>query len=89
MSDIYYSVVTEVYAGRVAYGIAAFSDVDADGFVTMLASAHDLTENKERINDLAARCNSEDLSLVHFWDVVEDFIGGCLMKKSPKNPRIF
>ena len=76
--SITYGVVKESYildgVSRKAYGLVAYADAELDGTATIVASARDLTENRERIEAFARRCNEGKISLVHFDDVVEDFL---------------
>ena len=78
MSSITYGIIEEHYSAnghaRTAYGIAVYADAEADGAATVIASVHDITSDRERLESLVAACNREGLSLVHLYDVVEDFL---------------
>ena len=78
--SITYGVVKEIYAlgseKRSAYGLVAYYDAEEDGTATIVASAHDLSDDEAAVEMLAERCNDGDLSLVHFDDVIEDFLAG-------------
>jgi hypothetical protein len=78
MSEITYGVTEEKYylgnSFRIAYGIAAYADTDLDGTATIVASVHDVTDDKDRLCDLVDLCNSLELSVCHLYDVVEDFL---------------
>ena len=78
MSTATYGVVAEMYSvrnqSRNAYGIVAYADADEDGTATIVASAHDITDNRCRAEQLADKCNRGNLALCHFDDVIEDFL---------------
>ena len=78
MSTITYGVVAETYSlgsqNRNAYGIVAYADADEDGTATVVASAHDITPDRCRAEQLADKCNRGNLALCHFDDVIEDFL---------------
>ena len=78
MSTVIYDVVAETYSLgnqlRNAYGIVAYADADEDGTATIVASAHDITNNRCRAEQLADQCNRGNLALCHFDDVIEDFL---------------
>ena len=78
MSTITYGVVAETYLlgsqTRNAYGIVAYADTDEDGTATVVASAHDITPDRYRAEQLADKCNRGNLALCHFDDVIEDFL---------------
>ena len=58
------------------YGIAAYADAEKDGAATILASVHDVTTDKQALDELVSLCNRLELSSVHLLDVVEDFLAG-------------
>lgn len=78
MSTITYGVSEETYplgkSTRTTYGIVAYADAEIDGTATIVVSARDITESRESAEELAAACNRLGLSLVHFDDVIEDFL---------------
>ncbi len=80
MSNITYGVSKEIYSyngvTREAYGLVAFADVEIDGTATIVASANDLSCDEIRLQNLADKCNEGKLELVHFNDIVEEFIAG-------------
>ena len=80
MSNITYCVSKEFYsyknAIREAYGLVAYTDAEIDGTATIVASANDLSCNEIKLQELANKCNEGKLELVHFNDIVEDFIAG-------------
>ena len=76
--NITYGITEEIYtlgaSTRRAFGIAAYADADEDGTATVVAALHDVTSDREKLESLVAICNREGLSLVHLYDVVEDFL---------------
>ena len=78
MSTVTYGIVVETYSlenqSRNAYGIVAYADADEDGTAIVVASAHDIADNRCRAEQLADKCNRGNLSLCHFDDVIEDFL---------------
>ena len=78
MSTITYGVVAETYSlgsqARSAYGIVAYANASEDGTATVIASAHDITDDRCRAEQLADKCNRVNLALCHFDDVIEDFL---------------
>ena len=55
---------------RISYGIAAYEQ-DTD---TCIARLHDVTSDKAALARLIFLCNRLQLSPVHLYDVVEDFL---------------
>lgn len=78
MSDITYGVVEERYTvgakTRLSYGIAAFDTVESDGISTVVASIHDITDDRNSLTELVKQCNSSRLSLTHLYDVIADYL---------------
>lgn len=76
--SITYGITEEIYTlgtnSRRAFGIAAYADADEDGTTTVVAAVHDITSDRKRLERLVEVCNRERLSLVHLYDVVEDFL---------------
>ena len=74
-----YGVIRENYilgaAERTSYGIAAYSDADIDGLATIIAHVSDITSDEAKAVELAELCTRLELSPMHLYDVVEDFIG--------------
>ena len=78
MSDVTYGVVEERYVmgakKRQSYGIAvygSFGEIDEE--TPVVASIHDITNDRERVTKLVRQCNRSGLSPIHLRDVVEDF----------------
>ena len=80
MMNVTYGVTEEIYSlgasSRTSYGIAAYTDSEADGTATIVASVHDVTDNKQALVELVSLCNRLELSTIHLMDVVEDFLAG-------------
>ena len=78
MSDITYGITEEKYSvgnsSRVSYGIAAYAYADVDGTATVVASVHDVTQDKQKLSELVDVCNRLELSVCHLSEVVEDFL---------------
>lgn len=72
---IKYIVTENIYHNgsltRTGYGIAAITEDDEN--TTVLDSVNDLTPNKNKVTELVTLCNRLGLSLVHLYDVAEDF----------------
>lgn len=78
MMNVTYGVTEEIYSlgatSRISYGIAAYADAEEDGTATIVVSVHDVTTDKQALDDLVSLCNRLELSTVHLMDVVEDFL---------------
>jgi hypothetical protein len=75
---ITYGITEEIYtlgeASRRSFGIAAYADAAEDNTATIVASVHDITSDRTKLEQLVTTCNRSHLSLVHLMDVVEDFL---------------
>ncbi len=75
---IQYGLIEETYVfrdrSRVSYGIAAYADAETDGSASVVASVRDVSPDKDRVLDLIKLCNQVELSPVHLFDVIEDFL---------------
>ena len=71
-----YIVIQSTYkngsAKRTAFGIAAVEEYD--GITTILESISDISSDIRSVKRLVELCNDHQLSLVHFRDVVSDFL---------------
>ena len=80
MMNVTYGLTEEVYSlgdsSRIAYGIAAYADTEEDGTATIVATVHDVTTDKQALDELVSLCNCLELSTVLLMDVVEDFLAG-------------
>ena len=78
MTEIYYGITEETYSlgneKRVSYGIAVYADPKEEITNTIIDSVRDISSDKERVLELTQRCNDLKLSLLHFHDVITDFL---------------
>ena len=82
MNTIMYAITEETYllpdgraeGSRLAYGIAAYADWETTGTASVVASMHDICEDKERLMSLVCECNRLQLSPIHLQEVIEDFL---------------
>ena len=76
--NITYGMIEEHYSlgndMRISYGVAAYTDVSQEGTASILASFHDITSDRLRIASLINNCNRLKISIIHFEDVIEDFL---------------
>lgn len=75
---IIYTVTDEVYEicdpVRISYGIDVYVSTKLNCTAVTVASVKDVTSDKTRLDALVQKCNDLQLSLVHLYDVLEDFI---------------
>ncbi len=78
MTAVTYGIVEERYilgnCSRTSYGIAAYANSEVDGSAIIVASVSDVSDKKHEMEELVRLCNSMDLSPIHLYDVVEDFL---------------
>ncbi len=78
-ATVTYGICEEIYClgseKRAAYGIAVFSSAEKDGVATVTRSIHDITDDREALEELVRKCNKYELDPIHLEDVVIDFIG--------------
>lgn len=78
MYSITYGLVEEKYEYgdlvRTSYGIVVYANRENDGLSTIISSVRDISPNKHKIMDLVDECNRNQLSPIHFMDVIEDFL---------------
>ena len=78
MMNITYGVTEEIYSfghsSRTSYGIAAYADAEEDGTPTIVASVHDVSAEKYKVDDLVSLCNLYHLDPEHLCDVIDDFL---------------
>jgi len=69
-----YVLIRDTYNDKnsVKFGIAAIDDSG-----NIIAEAHDVSENEDKVIELIHRCNKLELSSIHFFEVVSDFINAC------------
>ena len=77
-NDIIYGVVKVIYSfksnKRESYGIVAYENPDLNETPTVVASAYDLSNDESKVQALADMCNKEKILLIHFNDIISDFI---------------
>ena len=77
-NDIIYEVVKVIYSfknnKRESYGIVAYENPEPNDTPTVVASAYDLSNDEAKVQALADMCNKEKLLLVHFNDIILDFV---------------
>lgn len=64
--------IREGSAARTCYGIAAA--ISYDGCVQLMQCYDDLSDDIEPIRRFVETCNELQLEIIHFADVVEDFL---------------
>jgi len=78
MNDITYGIVEATYVlddeRRFSYGIAVFADAAQTGTAVIIDEIGDVSDDREKVEMLAALCNKLDLSPLHLRDIVEDFL---------------
>lgn len=71
-----YEVEEEVYGlgncSRISWGITAYTDADKN----QIAVIHDITSDRQALEELVEKCNRKHLSPIHLNDIVEDFLAG-------------
>ncbi len=77
---VVYGIVEEIYSyeskTRISYGIVAFASEFDNDVSTIIASVHDVTLDKQKLQALIHLCNDLELSPIHLNDVVQDFLNG-------------
>ncbi len=78
LTDVVYGISEETYIlggeKRIAYGIVAYANSDQEKTAVIVDSIRDISSDKERICALVHKCNNLKISLLHFHDVVDDFL---------------
>ena len=78
MNEITYGISEEKYTlgndRRTSYGIVAYADTKASGTAIIVASVNDITDDETRLLGFVEMCNRNQLSLIHLYDAVEDFL---------------
>ena len=64
----------ELARNGAAEGTVVIADAQTGGSTTVVISVHDITSDKEKLSRLVEDCNKLELSSVHLYDVVEDFL---------------
>lgn len=72
-----YGIVEEKYSigenTRISYGISV-TDYESGAEAAVVCLVHDITSDKAKLQELVRKCNSASLSVIHFQDVIEDFL---------------
>lgn len=78
MRSVTYGIIQEIHSlggkSRTSFGIATYAAHDIDGTATIIASVSDISGDLQRLSDFTDTCNRLELSPVHLYDVIEDFI---------------
>lgn len=78
MNRFTYGTVTEYYSfldvSRISYGIAIYAHEDFDHISTVISSVHDISAEKDLIEELVFLCNFYQLDPVHLCDIIDDFL---------------
>ena len=78
MNKVIYSITTEVYSfendSRTAYGIVAYDHAESNDAPTVLVSFSDVCSDYQKLKELVDLCNRLNLSPIHLYDVLEDFL---------------
>lgn len=76
MNIFTYGTVTESYSlgntSRVSYGIAVYAHTECDGTAAVIASIHDVSTEKDKVDALVFLCNLHHLDPVQLCDVIDD-----------------
>ncbi len=71
-----YGLIREEYSEggewRLSYGIAVYAHPRASGSATVIASVHDITSDREALEELVLRCNRGGLSPHQLRDIIDD-----------------
>ena len=67
-----YIVIENSLGKRKSYGVAAVCDYE--DVETVLKSFVDVCSDREATENFVSRCNTHELSILHFNDAVEDFL---------------
>ena len=78
MIGIVYGVVEEKYSlnglTRTSFGIAVYSGSDIDDTSNVVLTISDITSDKAKLKSFVELCNRLELSLIHIFEAVDDFI---------------
>ena len=76
--QIFYKLIKGNYTlegnSYISYGIAAYKYDERKKKRVKLLYIEDITLNKKKLMRLVKDCNDLELSLIHIYDVVEDFL---------------
>ena len=78
MNGIVYGVIEGKYSlnglTRTAFGIAVYSGPDIDDISNVVLTISDITSDKAKLKSFVELCNRLELSLIHIFDAVDDFL---------------
>ena len=77
-ATVSYGMIEEHYflgdESRVSYGIAAYAHANRSGTSAITHAIHDITADRQALDELVTLCNHLCLSPCHLQDVVDDFL---------------
>ncbi len=65
-----YALICNTYSGRTSFGVKVTNKAGHT-----VAEAKDISGDQAKVARLVQLCNNLELSNLHFFDVVDDFIG--------------
>lgn len=78
ITNVRYGITEEIYytenSSRISYGIAVYDNEEEDGTATVIEAVHDITSDRQSLSNLIDLCNRLELSTIHLYDVIEDFL---------------
>ena len=74
LSSLFFRYSFEFHPSSALLIVAAYADVSQEGTASILASFHDITSDRLRIASLINDCNRLKISIIHFGDVIENFL---------------
>lgn len=78
MIPVTYGIIKEIFSlngeTRISYGIACYACHQECGTASILNSVSDISSDEKTVSDIVMLLNQNELSLVHFEDVLEDVI---------------
>ena len=78
--EITYGIITECHetgkSKRISYGVAAYSNVEENGSACVLYAARDISDSRTAMEMLAERLNREEASVLHFEELITDYLAG-------------
>lgn len=78
MKDIIYGLTEEKHyinsRENISYGISVYDSTTEEGTMAVLKYIGNITTYKDKLTELVNKCNALEISSVHLFDVVEDFL---------------
>lgn len=59
---------------HISYGIIAYHKAESEGSKNIVATVYGITEDKKKLSELIDKCNRLKLSVMHLYDVIDDFL---------------